>query len=119
MRGLDCNARAVSVFFLERSERSTATAGHSSFRHPQGTQIIKNQQSSIQSSILNPILSPQSNPQSSINSAIVSLQSSVVNVLPQRARGFLHQIGLDEMVDVPVEHAIDIAYLFLRPVVLD
>jgi hypothetical protein len=115
MRGLDCNARAVSVFFLERSDRSTATAGHSSFRHPQGTQIIKNQQSSI----LNPILSPQSNPQSSINSAIVSLQSSVVNVLPQRARGFLHQIGLDEMVDVPVEHAIDIAYLFLRPVVLD
>jgi hypothetical protein len=115
MRGLDCNARAVSVFFLERSDRSTATAGHSSFRHPQGTQIIKNQQSSIQSSIL----SPQSNPQSSINSAIVTLQSSVVNVLPQRARGFLHQIGLDEMVDVPVEHAIDIAYLFLRPVVLD
>ena len=111
MRGLDCNARAVSVFFLERSDRSTATAGHSSFRHPQGTQIIKNQQSSI--------LSPQSNPQSSINSAIVGLQSSVVNVLPQRARGFLHQIGLDEMVDVSVEHAIDIAYLFLRPVVLD
>jgi hypothetical protein len=103
------------VFFLERSDRSTATAGHSSFRHPQGTQIIKNQQSSI----LNPILSPQSNPQSSINSAIVSLQSSVVNVLPQHARGFLHEIGLDEMVDVPVEHAIDIAYLFLRPVVLD
>ena len=115
MRGLDCNARAVSVFFLERSDRSTVTAGHTSFRHPQGTQIIKNQQSSIQSSILN----PQSNPQSSINSAIVSLQSSVVNVLPQPARGFLHEIGLDEMVDVPVEHAIDIAYLFLRPVVLD
>src|SRR5262245_40590497 len=36
----------------------------------------------------------------------------------ERAARALHQIGLDEHVDVAVEHAIDVADLFLRAVIL-
>src|ERR1041384_869112 len=33
--------------------------------------------------------------------------------------GFFHQVRLDELIDVPVEHAVDVADLLLRPEVLD
>ena len=78
-----------------------------------------NRQSAIQSSIGNPILNRQSNPQSPSVSAIVSLQSSIVNVLLQPAGGLLHEVGLDEVVDVAVENAIDVSDFFFRAVVFD
>ena len=48
----------------------------------------------------------------------------LVNVLvdrfdAERAARLLHQIALDERVDVTVEHAIDVADLLLRAVILD
>src|SRR5437868_14528359 len=47
-----------------------------------------------------------------------------VNVLirrrvAQRAARFLHQEGVDESIEVAVEHAVDVADLFLRSVILD
>src|SRR4051812_45072783 len=39
--------------------------------------------------------------------------------LAEGAAGLLHQIRLDEHVDVAVEHAVDVADLLLRPVILD
>src|SRR5438067_11495481 len=50
--------------------------------------------------------------------------SALVNIgfecrLAQSAARFLHQVGLDEAVDVAVENAIDVADLILRPVILD
>src|SRR5579871_5402317 len=36
----------------------------------------------------------------------------------ERAAGALHQVGLDELIDVAVEHTVDVADLFLRPVIL-
>src|SRR5665213_4001464 len=42
----------------------------------------------------------------------------VGNRLTQRSAGFLHQVGLDERVDVAVEDAAHIADLLLRPVIL-
>src|SRR4051794_26586903 len=38
--------------------------------------------------------------------------------LPERAAGALHQVALDEDVDVAVENAVDVADLLLRPVIL-
>ena len=39
--------------------------------------------------------------------------------VPERARRLPHQVRLDELVDVAVEHAVDVALLVLRAVVLD
>src|SRR4051794_12291383 len=39
--------------------------------------------------------------------------------LAERTRGLAHQIRLDEPVDVSLEHAVDVAHLLLRPMVLD
>src|SRR5437016_5150042 len=39
--------------------------------------------------------------------------------LAERAARFLHQVRLDEHVDVAVEDAVDVAHLLLRPVVFD
>src|SRR5580765_4811001 len=38
--------------------------------------------------------------------------------LTERAARLLHEVGLDEHVDVAVEDAVDVAHLLLRPVVL-
>src|SRR6266481_7576296 len=50
-------------------------------------------------------------------------EGGLVNVvvgrsLPERAAGALHQISLDEDIEVAVEHAVDIAHLLLRAVIL-
>src|SRR5262245_12191217 len=37
----------------------------------------------------------------------------------ERAARAFHQVGLDEAVDVAVEHAVDVANLFLRSLILD
>src|SRR5436189_210868 len=39
--------------------------------------------------------------------------------LAERAARLLHEIRLDEQVGVAVEHAVDVADLLLRPVILD
>src|SRR6266704_658817 len=41
----------------------------------------------------------------------------VCGPLAERAARLLHQVGLDEHVDVAVEHAVDVADLLLRPMV--
>src|SRR5579872_5168048 len=48
----------------------------------------------------------------------VSVKILVQRSLSERAARLLHQIRLDEAVEVAVEHAIDVADRFLRPVIL-
>src|SRR5215472_1041181 len=58
------------------------------------------------------------------SSAFGPLRSALIKVfvrrgLAERAARLLHQIGLDEHVDVSIEDAVDIPDLLLRPVILD
>src|SRR4029079_17763479 len=50
--------------------------------------------------------------------AVGSVNVLVGRVDPERAAGLLHQIRLDEPVDVAVEHAVHVADLFLGPMIL-
>src|SRR5258705_9029926 len=47
-----------------------------------------------------------------------SVNVLVFGRLSERAARLLHQVGLDEHVDVAVEHAVHVADLLLRPMVL-
>src|SRR6266851_3557888 len=47
-----------------------------------------------------------------------SVKFFVWRSLAERAARFLHQVALDEDIDVAVEHAVDVADLLFRPVIL-
>ena len=65
------------------------------------------------------LLAPSRKPLSPARSLAPPSDSSIASPVPQRPCSFLHQVGLDELIEIAVQHSIDITHVHLGAVVLD